>query len=85
MFQEKKDVFDVLFKSVSEAVIVVNIEQQIIAINTSTEKIFGYTEEELINQPLEILIPKKYKPNHSSHVKSFIKEKDAIVASLSVF
>lgn len=74
MFQEKKDVFDVLFKSVSEAVIVVNIEQQIIAINTSTEKIFGYTEEELINQPLEILIPKKYKANHSSHVKSFIKE-----------
>ncbi|OSY89282.1 histidine kinase [Tenacibaculum holothuriorum] len=75
MHKKEQDVFDILFEAVSEAVIVVNEQQIITSVNSSTEKMFGYSQDELLNKPLEILIPKQYKPNHSKHVNSFLKAK----------
>lgn len=70
--KEDKVVFDTLFEAVSEAVIVVDEQQKIRVINSSTEQMFGYKEDELLNERLETLIPKKYKGNHSNHVKKFL-------------
>ncbi len=70
--KEDKVVFNTLFEAVSEAVIVVDEQQKIRVINSSTEQMFGYKEDELLNERLETLIPKKYKGNHSNHVKNFL-------------
>lgn len=74
----KKDiiVFDTLFEAVSEAVIVVNEQQTITVVNSSALQMFGYSKGELVNQHLEILIPQKYKRNHSTHFKSFLGTKE---------
>ncbi len=76
MFQKDKDVFDVLFESVSEGVIVVNDAQKIIAINSSAENMFGYPKNELLYQHLDVLIPKKYHVHHSTNVDGFMKHKE---------
>jgi PAS domain S-box-containing protein len=68
------EVFETIFESVSEAIIVVNENQLITSVNDSTTEVFGYPREELIGQSLNILIPKKYRRGHGKHVKSFVKK-----------
>ena len=74
MFEGDQDIFKVLFGSVSEGVIIVDEQQQIVEANVSAENMFGYTRNTLINQPLNILIPQNYHAKHDSHFKGFVKE-----------
>ncbi|CAL2085171.1 PAS domain-containing sensor histidine kinase [Tenacibaculum sp. 190524A05c] len=74
--KEDKVVFDTLFEAVSEAVIVVDEFQKITVVNSSALQTFGYKEEEILNQHLEILIPQKYKGNHGAHFKSFMGSRE---------
>ena len=76
MFEQNQEIFNILFEAVSEGVIVVDKNQKIVAINTSAERIFGYENKELINQKLDILVPKKYHKNHSTHFADFMKKRD---------
>lgn len=74
MFHQNQNIFDILFEAIPEGVIVVNDKRLIAASNTSSEEMFCYKKEELINQPLEILIPKKYHSSHTSHFISYLKK-----------
>ncbi|GAB1857121.1 hypothetical protein MHTCC0001_19570 [Flavobacteriaceae bacterium MHTCC 0001] len=76
MFQNDKDVFNVLFESVSEGVVVVNKTQHIIAVNSAAEHMFGYAKDELLNQHLDVLIPKTYHANHGKHFDGFMKQQE---------
>ncbi len=73
IFQDDKDVFNVLFEAVSEGVIVVDKTQHIVAVNKSAESMFGYNNKELIGLHLDTLIPKPYRANHDTHVNGFMK------------
>ena len=35
--------------------------------NSQTERMFGYSREELLDQPVEILIPEKFREGHRQH------------------
>jgi PAS domain S-box-containing protein len=76
MFEEDKNVFNVLFEAVSEGVIVVDKNQKIVATNISAEKMFGYAKEQLANQHLNILIPQKHHARHGAHFDGFMKQKE---------
>lgn len=76
MFEQKQDILSVLLSAVSEGVIIVDEHQKIVEANESVEKIFGYGRKELLKQPLNILIPPKYRPGHKSHFSSFINQND---------
>lgn len=54
-----------------DAIISIDTEQNIILFNQGAEKIFGYKASEIIEKPLDLLIPLAAKPNHREHVKSF--------------
>jgi PAS domain S-box-containing protein len=53
-----------LFENATEGIILTKGHGVIVMVNPAAEKIFGYTSSELIDQPIEILIPDKYKPHH---------------------
>jgi PAS domain S-box-containing protein len=57
-----------------EAIISIDAEQQIILFNAAAEKIFGWTAGEAIGQPLDILIPARFREVHRSHVRRFAEE-----------
>ncbi|WP_100612614.1 PAS domain-containing sensor histidine kinase [Confluentibacter lentus] len=77
MYQNDKDVFNVLFEAVSEGVIVVNNQQVIVETNASAERMFGYQKDELVGQHLNVLIPQKYHAGHGAHVEGFMKHKES--------
>ncbi len=54
-----------------DAIISINIDQNITLFNQGAEKIFGYTASELIGQPLDLLLPRRHSDVHRQHVIEF--------------
>ena len=76
VFKKGSNVFRILSEAVSEGIIVVNKQQVIVATNRAANSLFGYAEDELLGEHLDILIPKKYHRDHHKHVKGFMKGSD---------
>jgi len=74
MFKEYQDIFNLLLGTISEGVIVVDKHQIIIEANESAKRMFGYDKDQLLEQPLNILIPENHHVEHSTHFKGFLKE-----------
>ncbi len=64
VFAKKNSIFKLLSEAVSEGLLVVNRDRIIVATNKRADIMFGYRREELIDQPLNILIPDPYKKEH---------------------
>jgi len=73
VFKKGSNVFRILSEAVSEGIIVVNKEQIVVATNKVANTIFGYKEDELLGQHLDVLIPNKYHSKHHEHVSRFMK------------
>ena len=56
-----------LLEAAPDAMVIVDQSGRILLANSQTEKTFGYTREELLNQPVEILIPEKFRDRHPQH------------------
>lgn len=54
-----------------DAIISVDENQRIVLYNRSAERIFGWPAEEVKGQPLELLIPERFRTSHAAHVKRF--------------
>lgn len=61
-----------IFEYAPDAVILVDKTGLIARVNTQAEKMFGYTREELIGRPIEILIPKRYAADHARYRSSYL-------------
>lgn len=72
MFETNHELFNVLFEAASEGIIVVDENQIIVATNLAAAQMFGYEKEELLNSPLNILIPTKYRSAHPKHFEGFL-------------
>jgi PAS domain S-box-containing protein len=76
-FEDKNNnIFETIFESVSEGIVVVDKDQKIAATNTQANDMFGYATEELFGRSLDVLIPKPYHQDHSAHFKRFLVEKN---------
>ena len=62
-----------ILDNADEAIISINEQHQIQLFNQGAERIFGYRAEEIIGQPLDILLPKIFRQVHREHIKLFGK------------
>lgn len=74
VFEKNSNIFNLLSEGISEGIIVVNEDQNIVATNSAAEEMFGYKKRELIGKPLDTLIPKRYHHDHETHVQHFISK-----------
>ena len=65
------DLFAGLLAMSSDAVIAVDDEQRIIFFNRGAERIFGWSAADVGGQPLAMLLPERFRPTHSGHVRGF--------------
>ncbi|HSA55639.1 MAG TPA: PAS domain S-box protein, partial [Gemmatimonadaceae bacterium] len=55
----------------ADAIITVGEDQQILHYNQGAEEIFGWSESEMLGQPLERLLPERYRAAHRHHIERF--------------
>ena len=65
MLLEKR--FRELLEAAPDAIMQVDADGRIILLNRVTESMFGYTREELLGQPVEVLIPQELHARHVQH------------------
>lgn len=56
-----------------DAIVIVDAGGRILLVNSQAEKLFGYAREELLNGPLEVLIPHRYRGTHGPSRESFFR------------
>jgi len=63
--------FRLVVESAPNAMVLVNAEGKITLVNSQTEKLFGFSRQELINNSVETLIPARYKDHHPEYRNAF--------------
>ena len=58
----------------ADAIISIDEDQNIIMFNEGAEKIFGYTNSEILGRPIDILIPERFRSGHRQLVDHFSRE-----------
>ncbi len=64
-----------IIKSVGEGIVSIDSSSKIILVNEELQKIFGYTEEELLGTHISVLIPEKYREAHSDGMINILEGK----------
>lgn len=62
----------------SDAVISIDARQHIQVCNAGAERIFGYSAAELIGQPLELLLPERFRVSHAALVEVFAASSETV-------
>jgi PAS domain S-box-containing protein len=62
-----------LLESAPDAMVVVDAEGRIVFVNGQTETLLGYPRTELLNQPVELLLPSRFRDAHRIHRGHYVQ------------
>ncbi len=69
--RQAEELFKMLLESAPEAMVIVNEKGRIVLVNSQTEQLFGYSRDALINEPIEKLLPKRYRAKHPGQMEKY--------------
>src|SRR5436309_3036695 len=59
--------FERLFESSPDGIVLTDRQGRIVRVNNQAESMFGYRREDLLGQPVELLVPERFRSGHTSH------------------
>lgn len=62
-----------LLEAAPDGMVIVDQQGTIAMVNAQTEKLFGYTRAELLDNPVELLVPERFRDIHPFHRKQYGK------------
>ena len=65
--QQAEERFRALMESAPDAMVIVNQSGKIVLANSQTRLLFGYESDELLDKPVEMLIPEPFRTRHPEH------------------
>ena len=65
--KQGEDKFRALLEAAPDAMIIVGSDGTIDLVNAQTERLFGYRREELLGQPIDMLVPARFRAKHPAH------------------
>ena len=68
---ESRQRLEGIVNSAMDAIITIDEERRIVLFNPAAEKMFGYSAEEVLGQPLSDLIPERFRARHDEHIWRF--------------
>ncbi|MFQ5990620.1 MAG: PAS domain S-box protein, partial [Candidatus Methylomirabilales bacterium] len=70
--RESEEKYRVVAESATDAIITIDEASRITYANPATEKVFGYAADELLGQPLTLLMPESLRSRHIAAIAKFI-------------
>jgi len=64
--------FERLFEFAPDAIIAVDAQGKIVLVNEETERMLGYLRDELLGQPVELLVPERVQARHAVHRADYV-------------
>ena len=75
--KQAEEQFRLVVEAAPNAMIMVNAKGRITLVNTQAETVFGYTREELIGHPIEMLVPERFRSHHMSYRHAYFGDAPA--------
>jgi PAS domain S-box-containing protein len=69
--------FRIIVEAAPNAKLVIDRTRKITLVNRSTEQLFGYPRAELLGEPIEKLVPPRFREHHHMFVDSFFRDPQA--------
>ena len=66
--------FEQLLELAPDAVVGVDADGLIVLVNQQAERVFGYARAELIGQPVERLVPERFRGVHERHRAGYVAD-----------
>ena len=66
--------FHDLLESTPDAIVMVNVTGRIILVNSQAERVFGHLRADLLGQPVEVLLPNRFRSAHLAHRGGFFEQ-----------
>jgi len=63
-----------LLEAAPDAMVIVNRDGRIVLVNSQAVKLFGWSRQELLDQPVELLVPHRFTDRHPDHRHRFFSE-----------
>lgn len=73
-FNNTEEMMHLAVEASPNGMVMTDREGVIVLVNSATEKLFGYSRQELIGQPVEILVPKRFNHQHPEYRENYIGE-----------
>ncbi len=84
ILRESEESHRTLVESSTDAIISIDEKGAITLWNKAAEKIMGYSKDEVIGKPVDMIIPEKYYESHKKGVKRFLKTRKAKIIGKTV-
>lgn len=85
--KQEQQKFRNLLEAAPDAIVIVNHAGYIQLVNAQTETLFGYSREELIGKPVEVLVPNRFQDSHRDDRHSYERSprRRSMAATLELF
>src|SRR5687767_3072453 len=65
--------YRLLWESSPDSVLLMDVESKILFANPAIEAVFGYTAEEIVGQPLRVLLPDELRSNEARAIEAYLQ------------
>lgn len=69
--RQREERFRQVIEGAPNAMLIVDSEGRLELVNAQAERLFGYQREELIGQPVELLLPERFRQSHQGYRRQF--------------
>ncbi len=73
-FSNTEEMMYLAVEASPSGMVMMDQDGKIVMVNSMTEKLFGYSRQELIGSPLEMLVPERFRHQHPEYRQTYIGE-----------